>query len=330
MTKPSAQSLTFNDLLTDFAISYGQDATKDFIADLAATLVRHSEQGGNYPVWDKGDYFRSEMKLRADGTKAAEAGFGVDLSNTFYAPVYAAKVKITDRQRAQAKSGLKLEQQKVRYLVGQSKLKRDKLFAAACFATGLWTSNTEQTGVSSGASTNQFLQFNDESSVPIKIIQDQQQVVHTSTGKEPKILVCNIKVRNALSRHPDLLDLHKHTEAGLLSDAQIAAALLGAGGKLLIGRAVENTAAEGASATMAQVFGNHALLLHTEPEMSDESPTAVAAYTWNEFDKVDAKGASIKQHRDEGIESDWLTAQQAIQFKITGNDLGVFFKNVVA
>src|SRR5690606_27504749 len=131
----------------------------------------------------------------------------------------------------------------------------EKLYAAAAFKTGVWTANTEQTGKSTSPSSNEFLQFNDANSTPLEVLQNQILKVETSTGRRPNVLVTNSNVEFALRRHPDLLDLYKYTSGGLVPRDKLAEAI--GVEKILVGRAVENTAKEGQSASMSRVFGNH-------------------------------------------------------------------------
>lgn len=312
-------------LLTDFAIAYGQDPAKHFVGDVGATMLRKTKQSDKYPVWSKADFYRSEMGLVGHSTPAPIGGFRVDLTNTFYADEYALKVFLADKDAKG--SDLDIRKQKVRYLVGQAKLKRDKLYAAAVFATGKWTSNTEQTGKAAGPGANEFLQFGDASSDPLIVIQNQLLAVELSTGLMPNVMITNSVVDMALRRHPDILDLYKYTSGGLATRDEVAEAV--GVSQIVVGHAVENTANEGQAATMARVFGNHILLAYIEPGPSQDLPTAISGYTWNEYDKVDATGVAIKTWREDDPEGEWLKAEQCVQYKITANDLGVFLKDAV-
>lgn len=327
MPNPTVNNARVDVLATDIAVAYGQQMT-DYVGDSAATLTKRSgtDRGGKYPKWNKADMFRSEMQQVANNAPAPVGGLRLDTPGTYYAEGYSLKTFLSDKDKAE--SQVDIEKGKIRWLVQQAKLAREKLYAAAAFATGLWTSNTEQTGKTSGPSTNEFLQFGDEASTPIKIIQDQILAVQLSTGFTPNMLVTNPVVDMALRRHPDILDLYKYTKGGLASRQQVADTL--GVTKIVVGRAVQNTAKEGqTSPTMARVFGNHILLAYVAETWTEEDPTAVAGFSWSDYDKVDATGAAIKRWREDDPEGDWLKAEMAIQYAIVANDLGVFLKDAV-
>jgi hypothetical protein len=291
-------------------------------------MVRVDKQSDYYAVWSKSDSYRSNMLRRADGDSAAVSGLRVDTSNTYLCETYALKSSVSDRARINSKNELDLEKAKIKYLMGQAKLKREELWAADCFATGVWTSNTEQTGKDSGPSTNEFLRFNDSSSIPIDIIQGQMLVVELSTGKLPNVAVMNSKVDFTLRRNDQITDLYKHTSAGIPS-SQLVADVMGLK-KIVVGRAVKNTAQEEVTASMSRVLGDHILLAYIAEAASPDDATAIGGFAWNGVDAVDATGASVRQWYDEDRKVTWYEAEQSVDFKITGNDFGVFLYTAVA
>ena len=330
---PSASDLHVN-ALTEMGIAYGQDLAKDYLADAGSTQVRVKKQSDIYPVWSKADFFRSEMVLRADGTKSERAGFRVDTSNTYFADVYALSTTLTARQKANADSQLMIEKAKVKYLMQQAKINRDKLYAAAVFASGLWTSNTEQTGVASGASTNEFIQFNDSTATPIKIIQTQMEAVYLNCGRYPNALITNTKVATALRGHSDFVNRVQYVgdRPAYVTNEDIQK-ILGIE-KVLVARSLENTAAEGQTATMARIFGNHVLLAYIDfdgnPTVDDQSPTAITTFAWSAIPGVTKQGASIETWYDRDIKADIYEIEDGFDVKITANDAAVFLASAVA
>jgi len=328
-SKPTAADLHIDSALTDFAIGYAQDLKKDFISLNAATTVKVPKQSDKYFTWTKGDWFRSEMELRGDGAVSRSAGIGI--SNTsFYCDVYALSTYITERQRVNA--DIDVEKAKVQYLVHQSMLRRDIVWQAACFATGLWTSNTEQTGVASGPTTNQFVQFDASGAVPREVLMDQIEVVRASIGRKPNVMITSPAVMDALVRHDDFTDLTKYTVRGGPDYDDIAKAI-GLGTEddrmILVGNAVQNTANEGATVVMSNVFGKHVLLAYISREQSLELPTAVSQFSWSPFDQVTAEGVAVDSWYDKDRKATKYEAEMACDVAITANDAGVFLKDAV-
>lgn len=324
---PTARDFHVDALLTDFAIAYGQDLKSSYVADRAATVVRSKKRSNKYPVWNKGDWFRIEMDLRADGDTSAGGGFRLDTSNSYVCEDYALHTYLTDRQRSNAMNEIDAEKAKVRWLMQQAKMKRDKIFASTAFVTGVWTGVTEQTGVGSNPSTNQFLQFDTSGSDPIGVITEQMLAVEVATGLLPNVMISNTKVANELKQHADFLDRIKHTQTGIVTEDLIAS-VLGLD-EYIVAKGVENTAAEAAAASMSRIFGDHILLLHRTPAMTDEMPTALALFSWSEFDQVTEDGAAVAQWYDKDRKATKFEAEQSFDVKITATDLGVMLLNAV-
>lgn len=326
MPGPLATDIRVDEVLTDFAMSYGQDLRKDFIADSASTVYRSPYKSDIYPVWSKADVFRSVMEEVADGDPAPEAGITVDLTNTFTCKAYKLKTLITRQQEAQSKNGLKLRKKKTRWLMQQAKLKRDSIWASEVFATGKWT--RERDGVAAAPTGTEFLQFNDADSDPLGVFDTEQAYVQLQTGKLFNRAVMSLPAAQALQRHPDITDLYKHTQPGPVPMELVAKAL--GVDEIRVANAVENTANQGATISMARVFGKHILLVHIAEELDEQDATAITLFAWNEIDQVTADGAAIYSWWDEDREGDWLRVKQAFNVKQTAADLGCFLKDAVA
>lgn len=326
--KPSARDVHVDSLLTDFAIAYGQDLRSAFVADRAFTPARVQKQSDKYVVWDKGDWYRSEMGLRADGDVSRGGGFGVDTSNSYFTEVYGLHTYLTDRQRSNSDGEIDLEKAKVRWLMSQAKLKQDLLFGATAFITGVWTGVTEQTGVSGSPSTNEFKQWNDSASTPSIDITEQINAVEVSTGKRPNVAVTSPEVMLQLREHAEMLDRIKHTQTGIVTNDLIAQAV--GLDEIIVGHAVQNTGKEGQTASMSRVFGKHFLLLHRTPGLTDDEPTAGVGFHWSDIDQVTVDGAAISQWYDNDRKATKFEAEMAYVPKITATDLGVMMLSAVA
>ena len=315
-----------NQLLTDMAIGYGQELAGTYCVDRATTPVPVKKQSNTYAIWDKGDMFRDEFQLRVSGQPSVGVGQRVS-TGTYSCKRYALHATLGRDELANS-DFTDLEKKKIRLLAQKAKIKRDRIYAANVFATGLWTSNTEQTGVASGESTNQFRQFNDgANSDPIKVILDQQSVLELSTGLRGNKLVTNRKVLRALRQHPDLLALTQYTSPGLAPMQTLLETFELE--EIVIADGIYNTAAEGQTASMARIIGNHMLLCHIAPKSTDE-PTAVCSFVWSEFDQVTENDVPVKSWFNEDLDCHKYEGEICPDTKITANDLGVFFKDVVA
>jgi hypothetical protein len=333
-SNPTAAALHIDRALTDFAIAYGPELSTSFVADRACTVKDVDKESDYYYVWNKGDFFRSEAAKRADGDKSEGGGQRVS-STTYFADVYALHTLLTDRQRAAARNEIDVEAAKVRYLMHQMKLIRDKQFASELFATSVWSGFTDQKGVASGASTNEYDQWDDyTNSDPIANITTQISNLEVTAGMPgvELVAVTNTKVFRTLQNHPDFLDRIKYT-AGVERPASVTATamaeVLGID-EIIIAKSVENTAAEGATATMAKVFDDYFLLLYRATTASDDMPTAATLFSHSEFDDVTPDGAAIFSWYEEARRATIMEAQTAFDIKVTAADMGGLFYDCIA
>jgi hypothetical protein len=325
MPLPTSQQVHVDSALTDFSIGFAADFAKDYVAMTAATMKKVGKQSDYYSVWDQGDLFRSEMRLR--GESALSVGGGQRLSHTRYnCDTYALHTYVSDRARANA--DVDVDQAAVRYLTTQAMLKRDLVFAAAAFGTGLWTSNTEQTGVSSGPSSNQFVRWDDSSSTPRYDILEQYEVVAHKIGRVPNTMVCGPYVAQALLLHSNFQGLTQYISgAPSLADVAKACGLE----RIIVGRSSQTTSKEGATTVMADVYGKHAWLGYIDPTPNMDAPTAITQFSWSDFDRVSGTGGvAVDSWYDNDRRATKYECEASFDVAITSNSSGVFFYTAVA
>jgi hypothetical protein len=100
--------------------------------------------------------------------------------------------------------------------------------------------------------------------------------------------------------------------------------------EILVSDAIENTAAEGATAAHSFILGKHALLCYAAPSPGLQTPTAGYTFSWSGYMGASAEGTRMKQFRMEQIESDRIEIQMALDCKLVAADLGYFFNGVVS
>ena len=101
MPQPTSSDVHVSVPLTTFSVAYiqGQDR---YIADRVFPNISVRKQGDRYWTYDKNDFFREEVSLRAPGTESTGSGFRVDNTPTYYCNVYATHKDIDDQVRANA------------------------------------------------------------------------------------------------------------------------------------------------------------------------------------------------------------------------------------
>jgi hypothetical protein len=330
MPQPTISDVHVNVPLTNISVAYIQDA-KNFIADTIFPNVPVTKQSDRYYTYDRGMFNRDEMMIRAPGGESAGGGYTVDNTPTYYAPVYAFHHDIPDQIRANTDAMVDPDRDATIFLTQKALIKREKTWVTNFFTTGKWTL-TDITGVSASPGSNQALQWNDPSSTPIEDIRGQKTAILQSTGFEPNTLVIGQQVYDKLIDHPDIIDRVKYGQtAGApaqidTSDLQNLLKIQ----RVLVMKAVENTAKEGQTNSHAFIGGKSALLCYSAPQAGLMIPSAGYTFSWTGFLGAASAGQRIKRFRMEHLESDRVEIQMAYTQKQIGADLGQFWTSIVA
>lgn len=324
MPQPTASDVHVNRPLTSFSVAYVQNENR-FIADKVFPNIPVERQSDLYFTYPKGYWFRSEVKRRAPGTETPGIGSTRSTGN-YYTPVYGVHEDIDDQVRANTDSPLDADRDASILVTQNMLLKRDILWASTYFTTGVW--GTDITGVNSGATGNQVNRWDKAGSDPTNDVTTWALAIEEETGFTPNTLVIGPHVLKVLMNHTLILDRIKYTQRGIVT-LDLLAALFGVD-RILVARAVQNTAVEGATNAMSFIFGKHALLCYSNPNPSIMQPSAGYTFSWKGYHGASTLGLRIKRFRHEPTASDRIEAEMAFDFQVIGSDLGVFFNGVVS
>lgn len=321
MSQPNRTTTHIDKFLTDMSIAYLQDPG-DFIAGLACPTKAVNKQSDRYPVYDVAAFMKDDAKLRAAGDESVGGGFSLS-NDSYYCEKYALHVDVDFDELANADDPIDLERDSMQYLAHAMLIRRERLWASACFTTGVWTEDV------TGSSTTQWDDY--ASSDPIKMVDQAKRNVRLRTGRDPNILVCGLDVFNALKEHPDLVDRIKYTSADSITEEMIAKRLGVA--KVLVGKALVDNQAEGrTTASLGFIINSKsALLIHSAPAVGRMTPTAAVRFAWTGSPHLPRPGGVASRKFD-------MEENQAVRHeteitedvKVTAPGLGVFFNGIVA
>lgn len=315
MAQPTPGDVHVNAPLTNVSIAYIQDKAH-FVADKVFPNVPVSKQADRYYSYPKGNWFRSEAKVRAPGTESAGSGWTVDNTPTYYAPVVAVHKDIDDQIRANQDPAIDVDRDASIFVTQQLMLKRDKDWQQSYFKTGIWADDVTPTTL-----------WDATGSTPIDDITAQISAVHSATGFKPNKLVLGAPVWYLLKNHPDFLERIKYTQMAVVGTDLLARVL--ELDEVLVANAVENTAIEGATDALNFMFGKDALLVYANPAPSLLTPSAGYTFSWTGYLGAGAAGNRIKRFRMEQLASDRIEGEMAYDMKLVASDLGIFFDNVM-
>lgn len=327
--QPTPGDVHVNTPLTNISIAYLQDADA-FVAAKVFPNIPVSKQSDRYYVYARGDFNRDEMQLRAPATESAGSGYTLDNTPTYFANRWSIHKDIPDEVRANADVVLNPDREAVAFLTHKALIRREKLFAANHFTTGKWA--VDMTGVSGTPTGNQFKQWNDAASTPIEDIRNGKRYVRQSTGFEPNTLVLGRAVYDELLDNPSILDRLKYGQtAGSPAKTNLAAlTALFEVDRILVMNAIENTAAEGQTASHSFIGGKRALLTHVASAPGLMTPSAGYTFSWTGLMGNGIEGNRIKSFRLEREGADRVELDMCFDQKLVAGDLGYFFDAAVA
>lgn len=324
MSKPTASDVHVNAPLTNISVAYIQSQDV-YIADKVFPPVPVEKQSDLYFTYDKGDFFRDEVKERAPATESEGGGYSIDVTSNYYARLYALHKDIDDQLRANADAPLNPDRDATEFLTQLHLIRRDKVWAANYFTTGKW--GLDLTGVAAAPGANQFLQWNLTTSTPAKDVRAQRTRIGIATGYWPNTLVLGVDTYDALAEHPDIIDRIKHTAKGVITPELLASVFDVP--KVLIARATNNTAKEGVAASMSAISNSKsALLVYANPTPSLLQPSGGYSFIWKGMGGG-SLGTRIKKFRMEHLSADRIEGEQAWDLKLVAADVGSFFTAAV-
>ena len=321
MPQPQASEVHRDQFLTELSVGYLQSPSH-FVADQVAPMVRTPKQSNRIPSYTMGDLYRDEMQVRDAGAESAGGGYGVS-SQAFFCDVWASHIDVDDFTVANADSPFDLYADATRILVQRERIKREVRFAADLFASSLWTGGTSNDPTAASLSGA----WDDPSSTPIEDIHDQTNALLISTGYFPNTLVVNNLGWNSLKNHPDIVDRVKHTSGDVVT-TDIVARLLGLE-RVLVCRAVRNSAQEGLSTSMAAIAGNHALVCYVAPSPGMWQPSGAYTFVWTGY-PGSTDGRLIRRFRIEERRSERVEVESAFDQKLVDGEFGVFITSVAS
>jgi hypothetical protein len=326
---PTPGDVHVNAPLTNISVAMMQSAS-NFIGVRAFPNVPVQKQSDRYYTFDRGEFNRDEMRERAPSTESSGGGYKVDNTPTYFATVYAFHKDIDDQLRANADSALQLDREATQFITLKALIKREKLWASAYFAASVWTN--EVAGTASSADSTHVKFWDNAASTPIEDIRSAKRVVLQSTGFIPNKLVLGRPVYDKLLDHPEIIDRIKYgqTQGGPAKGSMAVLADLFEIDEILVSDAIENTAAEGATAAHSFILGKHALLVYAAPSPGLQTPTGGYTFSWNGYMGASADGTRVKQFRMEQLGADRVEIEMAMVCKLVAADLGYFFNGVVS
>lgn len=323
---PTAADVHVNRPLTNMTEAYFQEESA-YLASSCFPIVRVNKQSDSYWIWNRGDNFRDEARVRAPGTEVMRSGARLS-TDTYNCLIYEFGDDIPDEVRAN--SDLNLEPNKARRIIQTLLIRRERIFASNFLATSKWT--TDITGASVSPATNEVLEWNNASSTPIDDVLEGKEVILKNTGLEPNTLVLTYDVARTLKTNAQVLArlTGGQTPGGPAIVSNMDLAKVFEVDRILVSKAVYNSALEGATASMGFIATKKALLCYSNPNPTIDSASAGMTFVWTGVPNMNDFGVQINMQRENLKYRDVMDGFMNFDQKKTSADLGYFFNEIIA
>ncbi len=312
MAQPTPKDVHIDAALSNISVAY---KNLDYIADKIFPIVPVDKQSDYYFVWTKDFWFRNSVGLRGPGSGYPEGG--LQLSSVQYICINKALSYPMPWENMQNQdAAIDLETTGAEWLADQFQLDREIALATAIFGASAWTSSTTLAG------GDQWSDY--ANSDPIEDIETAKSTIIGLTGIKPNTMIIGQQAWDKLKFHPDLMDIYKHTQIGVLTTDMVAKVF--ELDKILVGAAIKNTAGEAVTFAGSYIWGKYALLLYVPPSPGLRTPAAGYAFVW----KQNGYQIPIEKMEERARKRDVLLADHAYIHKVVGADLGYEIITAVA
>lgn len=324
--------------LSQIMIAYAQTVENQFIADQVFPNIPVNNQSDFYYKFGRRAFLQTNAKKRAPSTETPGVEWTVT-KDTYFCDVWGLHHDIEDQLRANADSVFQLDQNGTNLITQQMLLRREKEFMNNFFRTGVW--GVDLAGVPDGGGsgsggapgTNQFLQFDDAASSPIKTFRELRLNFLLRNGQLPNMAVFGPTAWDALIDHPEIVERIKYTQAGFLTPDLVASAI--GIPQCKVANAVSATSTDeeilADPAPTTQFLASDGIMVClSNPAATRDQPSAGYTFSWKGYLGASAFGGRIKKFRMEPIASDRIEIEAAYSMKAVAPELGVFLNNVTS
>lgn len=312
---PDVSTVHFDVALTNVSLAWRNGA---YIAPLVAPEVVVRRQSDRYFIHDpQHEAMRQTFDGRAPGAEASEIGFQLS-SDSYYCDDHALESAIPDEERDNADAPLQPEIDRVEFLTDKILLN-----AEIALATALRNPAAIPNVNLASASTP----WDETDSDPLANIEAARTAILNAAMVVPNTLVLPQAVYQVLRNHPTVIERVKYTGSGAIGTAALAELLDVE--RVLVARAVRNTAAPGQAPSLVPVWGTDALLLHVPQRVSLKTVAPALTFVWGQA-AGSSRGTSVQTWREERRKATLVRVQKYYDHKIVAPAAAYILRNAVA
>jgi hypothetical protein len=326
MTLPTLTQVHVDAPLTNISIAYMQkNGTSPFgyVSDKIFPIVPVSKKSDLYYKYNKDDWFRGGMKLRAPATESAGTGFRLS-TDSYVCQVYALHDDVADQDRANQDAVLDLDSDATEMLTQNMTIDREVDWANAYFKSGVWANDK--------AGGTDFAVWNDYvNSEPVEDVEQAKVAIEKTTGYSPNFMCVGRLVHARLKRHPIIRDQFKYTSADSITPAMLARIF--EIDQYYVCGGVKSTKVEGDTSTtnaMDFIQGNHVLIGYAAPGASLRRPSAGYTFTWTGYQGAPYAAPQMTRIPMQHLKATRIEGEMGFVHKVVASDMAYFMGSAVS
>ena len=321
--------------LTNLTIAYAQETT-NFVADKVFGTISVDKQSNKFYKYDREGLRHGDVKLLAPRTEVNRVGMSLS-NDRYFAEVRGIGMDFDEQELANEDTMLESRSQGANVLIEKILIDREVRWADTFFKTGVW--GTEVAGDASGSvGAGEVVYWSDyTNSTPlVDMTNARREMQLKSGGYKPNCMVVGKEVRDILVNHPEILARLSGgatvSNTALITDAKLAEIFEVE--QFLVMEAVYNDAKEGLADNIDFIGGKHAMLAYKPSSMGLRTPASGAIFTWDAIPGVGGLGITVESFSDDALKrqqvAEMIQVKCSDDMKVIGQDLGYFFKDIVA
>ncbi|KKM77122.1 hypothetical protein LCGC14_1373170, partial [marine sediment metagenome] len=163
--------------------------------------------------------------------------------------------------------------------------------------------------------------WSNDAADPLGDIETGMNTVALAIGREPNTGVIGRGLWRYMKNHPDIVDRIKYgqTPGSPARVTEVAVAALVGLDRLLVARAIKNTAQEGAADSFSFIGGNHMSLLYVTGSAAIDEPSAGYLFSW--------MGREVNRFVEDQEHAQVVEARESWDTKLTASDSGYLLKS---
>lgn len=330
MPQPTVGAFHLDAALTNISVAMLQNP-QGFIASRVFQNVPVQKQSDKYFTFDRSYFNRNGAKKRAAGTRVSEVGYALS-NDSYFCEEVGVAIPIPDQVRANADPAVDPTRAAAELATHQMLISKENDFASSFFTTGLW--GTDITGVAAAPGAGQVIQWSDQTNGdPIGNVRTGVNTILGATGIKPNVMVMGREVYSVLIDHPDIqgrINGGATTAQPSLASLNLLAQIFEVD-EVMVGEAIQNTAAEGDTAAHSFILGKKCLLTYRPASPGIMIPAAGYTFSWAGYlGGTNEYGFVVDTKRRDEEDTDVVRARAHYDQKLVSSALGYFWTSIVA